>query len=523
MLTILDYVVIVVYLVAVVIFGIKISGRQRSTADYFLGGRDLPWWAVCFSVVATETSTLTVIGTPAIAYFGSLTFLQLTLGYIVGRIIVSLVFLPQYYQGNLNTAYAFLGERYGSRMRGTASITFLVTRLLADGVRLFATAIPIKVMADMAGLEMTYFQIIFVIGVITIVYTLVGGIKAVVWMDVVQMAIYVGGAVLAAVILIGEAPAGWWTAAVAEGKTQVFDFASSMSFPTMMTESYAFITAVVGGALFSMASHGTDQLIVQRLLTCRTIEDSQKALVVSGFIVLFQFALFLVVGLLLWAYYEGSTLVQLGVQRGDEIFPKFIIEGMPPGVSGIVLAGIIAAAMSTLSSSLNSLASSTMMDLVEKIIGKPLEEKRALRKSRILTFFWGFVFILFASLFTEQENPVVELGLAIAGYTYGGLLGVFLLGLLVKRTNETDAIISFLFTIVFMVVFIFGVWYSPSEGWMFMIRPDEGTIAQYGLRSVAWPWYPAIGAAVLLLVGSLLSLRHRQPPNTVGSDALSSR
>ncbi len=512
MLTLLDYLIIVVYLIAVVIFGIKISGRQRSTADYFLGGRDLPWWAVCFSVVATETSTLTVIGTPAIAYFGSLTFLQLAFGYIIGRIIVSAVFLPRYYKGNLNTAYAFLGERYGSAMRGTASVTFLITRLLADGVRLFATAIPIKVIADMAGLETTYFQIILLIGIVTIAYTLVGGIKAVVWMDVVQMGIYVGGAVVAVFILIGDAPAGWWPAAVAEGKTQVFDFSAGLNISTIFTEQYAFITAVVGGALFSMASHGTDQLIVQRLLTCRSLADSRKALITSGFVVLFQFALFLVVGLLLWGYYEGATVVELGLQRGDEIFPRFIIEGMPPGVSGIVLAGIIAAAMSTLSSSLNSLASSTMLDLYEKIAGREMEEKRALRVSRILTFFWGFVFIGFASLFTEQENPVVELGLAIAGYTYGGLLGVFLLGLLVKRTNQTDAIISFLFTIVFMVVFIFGVWYSPAEGWMFVIRPDDAMVAELGLRPVAWPWYPAIGAAVHLIVGSLLSLRHSVPP-----------
>lgn len=514
MLTLLDYVVIAVYLLAVVIFGIKISGRQRSTADYFLGGRDLPWWAVCFSVVATETSTLTVIGTPAIAYLGSLTFLQLALGYIIGRIIVSIVFIPRYYKGNLNTAYAFLGQRYGSAMQGTASVTFLITRLLADGVRLFATAIPIKVMADVSGLETTYFQIILLIGIVTIIYTLVGGIKAVVWMDVVQMGIYVGGAVVAMFILLGDAPAGWWTAAVAEGKTRVFNFESGLNPSLILTEQYAFITAVVGGALFSMASHGTDHLIVQRLLTCRTQADSQRALIVSGVLVLAQFALFLVVGLLLWAYYNGASLVELGLQRGDEIFPRFIIEGMPPGVSGLVLAGILAAAMSTLSSSLNSLASSTMLDLYEKIAGREMEQKRALRVSRLLTFFWGFVFIGFASLFTEQENPVIELGLAIAGYTYGGLLGVFLLGLIVKRTNQTDAVISFIFTIIFMVVFIFGVWYSPEAGWMFVIRPDDAMIADLGLRAVAWPWYPAIGAAVHLVVGSLLSLRHKQPSDT---------
>jgi solute:Na+ symporter, SSS family len=258
MLTTLDYSVIVVYLIAVVIFGIKVSGRQRTTSDYFLGGRDLPWWAVCFSVVATETSTLTVIGIPAVAYLGSLTFLQLTFGYIIGRIVVSIYFLPRYYKGNLSTAYAFLGERYGQGMRSTASVTFLITRLLADGVRLFATAIPLKVMADMAGLEMSYFQIILLIGIATIAYTLIGGIKAVVWMDVVQMGIYVGGAIIAVFMLLGEAPTGWLAAAAAEGKTQIFDFQMGDGVAAWLTNPYAFITAVVGGALFRW--HRTERI-----------------------------------------------------------------------------------------------------------------------------------------------------------------------------------------------------------------------------------------------------------------------
>jgi solute:Na+ symporter, SSS family len=259
-----------------------------------------------------------------------------------------------------------------------------------------------------------------------------------------------------------------------------------------------------------MASHGTDQLIVQRLLTCRSQADSQRALVASGILVFAQFALFLTVGLLLWAYYGGAPLVELGLTRSDEIFPRYIIEGMPAGLSGLILAGIIAAAMSTLSSSLNSLASSTMFDLYEHLGGSKLSDEKALRVSRILTFFWGFVFIGFASLFTDQQNPVVELGLAIAGYTYGGLLGVFLLGLLVSRTRQSDAIISFVFTIAFMVVFIFGVWHSPSEGWMFVLAPGTEAIAERGLRPIAWPWYPMIGATVHLIVGSLLSLRHKQ-------------
>ena len=217
--TTLDLVVIAIYLSGVALFGIWAGGSQQSTADYFLGGRDLPWWAVCFSVVATETSTLTVVGVPAVAYGGSLTFLQITFGYLVGRIIVSLYFLPRYYAGKLNTAYAFLGDRFGDTMQGAASVTFLATRLLADGVRLFATAIPLKVIANMAGLETTYFEIIFVIGAVTALYTLVGGIKAVVWMDVVQMLLYVGGALAAIFFLFGDVPAGWWSTAVEAGKT----------------------------------------------------------------------------------------------------------------------------------------------------------------------------------------------------------------------------------------------------------------------------------------------------------------
>lgn len=509
MLTTIDYVVILVYFFGVAAFGIIAGGKQTSTTDYFLGGRDLPWWAVCFSVVATETSTLTVIGIPAVAYGGALTFLQLTFGYLIGRVIVSVLFLPRYYKGKLSTAYEFLGNRYGDTMRGTASVTFLVTRLLADGVRLFATAIPLKVIADSAGLEMSYFQIIALIGLVTIIYTYIGGIKAVVWMDVVQMLVYVGGAIGAMFVLLGEVPSGWWAEAVDAGKTMTINFAFDESLSAWLTEPYTFFTAVIGGAVFTMASHGTDQLIVQRLLTCRNIQDSQKALIGSGILVMIQFALFLFVGLLLWSYYGGVAVQELGLTRGDEIFPKFIIEGMPPGVSGLLLAGIVAAAMSTLSSSLNSLASSSMLDLYERIRGRAIEGSRALTVSRLLTLVWGVVFILFANLFQNQDNPVVELGLAIASFTYGGLLGVFLLGLVNRRTNQVDAVIAFVVTIAFMVWVIFAVWYGPEVGWVIDLRPAAETIAQQSLRPIGWPWYTVIGSAVTLILGSLLALRHR--------------
>ena len=515
MLTTLDYSVIAVYLIGVAALGIKMGGRQKSTTDYFLGGRDLPWWAVCFSVVATETSTLTVISVPAVAYGGAMTFLQITLGYLFGRILVSLLFLPRYFKGNLVTAYAFLGDRYGDGMRATASVTFLVTRLLADGVRLFATAIPLKVIADTAGFTLfgdpiSYFQIILLLGLITVVYTLIGGIKAVVWMDVVQMLLYIGGGVLALVLLLDSASGGWWAEAAAVGKTKILDIGFGQSLSEWVTQPYVFLTAVVGGTIFSMASHGTDQLIVQRLLTCRNLRDSQKALVGSALIVMVQFALFLFVGLLLWIYYDGATPAALGLSRADEIFPKYIIEGLPAGLSGLILAGIIAAAMSTLSSSLNSLASSSMMDLYERFKGEALEASKALTISRGLTLFWGIVFVVFASLFEDTQNPVVELGLAIASFTYGGLLGVFLLGLLNKQTRQADAILSFFITIVLMVVIIFGIWYSTQEGWVFTINPADAVKAARALRPIGWPWYTVIGTLAMLAIGSLLGLRHRR-------------
>jgi SSS family transporter len=508
MLTPLDYTVIAVYVIGTALFGLKAGGRQTSTSDYFLGNRNLPWWAVCFSVVATETSTLTVIGVPAVSYGGTLLFMQITFGYLLGRLVVALLFLPRYYQGNLVTAYALLSTRYGDGMRATASATFLLTRLLADGVRLFATAIPLKVIAESAGIDVSYFTIIAAIGVITIIYTLVGGIKAVVWMDVIQMTLYVGGAIVAIILLAGGLPEGWLGAAAAEGKTQIFSWGPTESFGAWATTNYTFLAAVIGGAIFSMASHGTDQLIVQRLLTCKNLADSRKALIGSGFMVMLQFALFLIVGLMLWAHYQGASLDALGLTRGDEIFPKYIIEEMPPGLSGLLLAGIIAAAMSTLSSSLNALASSTMMDLYERFASKKLGDAKGLRLSRYFTLFWGVVFIGFASLFTGQDNPVVELGLAIASFTYGGLLGVFLLGLLDRRTRETDAVIAFLFTIVAMFFVIRGVWYSAETGWTFQLILFASDASQ-GLSGIGWPWYTAMGALITLVVGGLLGLRHR--------------
>jgi SSS family transporter len=504
-LTTFDYLVIAVYLVAVAYFGVRIAGRQTSTDDYFLGNRNLSWWVVCFSIVATETSTLTIIGLPAISYGGTLTFLQLTLGYLLGRTVVSLVLLPRYYERHLVTTYEFLGLRYGNVMRSVASVTFLVTRLLADGVRLFASAIPLKVIALSAGFDISYFEIIFILGMITVFYTLIGGIKAVVWMDVVQLGVYLFGGVVAIVLLIGEVPADWWGNVLRAGKATVFDTGLDRSLSGILTQAYILPTAVLGGAVFSVASHGTDQLIVQRLLACRSLRDSQRALVASAIVVMFQFALFLLIGLLLWSYYGGSTMSELGLSRTDEIFPKFVVEGLPAGLSGLLLAGIIAAAMSTLSSTVNSLASSSLMDIFRSFAGTTVDEARSLVTSRILTLFWGAVLIGFASLFEDSDNAVVELGLTIASYTYGGLLGVFLLGILVKRSKQSDALAAFGITIVSMILIVFGLWHSSGTGWQFIFNPTDAEISEYDLVAIAWPWYPVIGSAITVVCGAVLA------------------
>ncbi len=522
MLTPLDVAVLIVYAVGVVAFGLRAGGTQRTTQDYFLGGRDLPWWAVCFSIVATETSTLTVIGVPAVAYLGSLTFLQLTIGYILGRTVVAAVLLPRYFRGEQQTAYAFLGDRFGDGMRALASVTFLLTRLLADGVRLFATAIPIQVIARAAGLEVGYPVVILAIGVVTAAYTYVGGLKAVVWMDVVQMGIYVGGAVLALVLLASGPLAGTLAEAADAGKLQLVDWGWSEGLGVFLTSPYAFLVAVGGGTVFAMASHGTDQLIVQRVLACRSLEDGRKAMVWSGVFVAAQFALFLAVGLGLWVHYGGAPLAELGLTRGDELFPSYILAEIPPGLRGLLFAGIIAAAMSTLSSSLNALAGSTLMDLLERLSGWRPTPERALSLSRVLTLVWAAVFVGFAMLFTGMNNPVVELGLGIAGFTYGGLLGAFVLGLVNRRARQADAVVAFLVAIGVMVFVIFGLWYSTTQGaWVADWRPTAAAREALGLRAVAWPLYPVVGAAITVGLGGALGLRHTTPLATPveGADA----
>ncbi len=441
-----DYVIVVVYLIGVALFGILSSGKQTSAKDYFLGSKKIPWWAVCFSVVATETSTLTFISIPGLAYLTNMNFLQLALGYLIGRIIVAAIFIPRYYRGEIETAYQFLGNRFGSPMRKYSSITFIVLRIFADGVRLFTTAIPIKFVTGLG-----YFECIVIIGVITLIYSYIGGIKAIIWTDVIQMFIYIGGAIASIVVIFNLLPNGWQDVvnfAAPADKFQIFNF----NFPTFsqfFTGPYNIVGGLVGGAFLSMASHGTDQLIVQRLLTCETKRDAQKALIGSGVLVLIQFAIFLVIGVMLYALYQGADYKTLKIGeyfliKSDEIFPKFIIQNLPIGIAGLVIAGLLSASMSTLSSAFNSLASTTVMDLFKK----KATDKAELKFSRLATLFWGLVIIGTGLMFQDEKNPAVDYALKIQSMIYGGLLGVFLLGIIYKKAALKDAVISYTFAII---------------------------------------------------------------------------
>ncbi|MDX1591359.1 MAG: sodium:solute symporter, partial [Balneolaceae bacterium] len=386
----LDGIVIVVYLAAVAVFGIKSAGTQSSSTDYFLGGRNMPWWAILFSVVATETSTLTFISIPAVAYGGNLTFLQLTFGYILGRILVAVWFLPAYMKGEMTTAYQFLEQRFGSGMRKAAGSTFIITRLLADGVRLFATAIPLAIIFRFAGVldswgdGSIYVLAILIIAVVTLVYTFIGGIRAVIWMDVVQMVVYLGGALFAMLLMLGKIEAGLPEIAAFltdEGKLMLFNWGTGLSIREFLADPYVFWISLFGGAIFSIASHGTDQLIVQRLLATGDLKSSQKALIWSGFAASAQFAFFLLIGLLLYVFYAGAGLDELNLRTTDEIFARFIVDQMPAGVAGLIIASLFAAAMSSLSSSLNALASSTTYDLLKPVLGEDWDKEHELRIS----------------------------------------------------------------------------------------------------------------------------------------------
>jgi Na+/proline symporter len=496
----LDLIILVAYLVGTVLFGTWFSKKQQNVKDYFTSSTRVPWWAIMASVVSTETSSLTFVSVPGFAFTGNFTFLQLVIGYLFGRLAVTLIFVPLYFRGELMTVYQLLGQRFGGGVRRAASSLFLLTRSIADGFRLYLTGLVLAaVVLALPGAEaqaQTWFPslnptitiIVFsvlVMGIATITFSYFGGIDAVIWTDVTQLGIYLVGAFVAAIILLGKIPGGWSEVVAvgsATGKFTLFDFTWSI------TKSYTFWSGLIGGAFLTTATHGTDQLMVQRYLCGDSPQGARKALLVSGLVVFAQFALFLLIGVMLNVFYtnyasgEMAAFMVDGRPRGDRVFPHFIVNHLPPGVVGLVIAAIAAAAFT---SSLNSQAATTMADFYMPLMEEKTERKKSqahyIAASKAFTALWGVVQIatgMFAALYLERS--MVDQVLDIQSFTNGVILGIFFLGTFTERVQSAAATVGI---VCGAAVMLYVKFRTP----------------------ISWQWYVVIGSLTTFAVGWLAS------------------
>ena len=445
----LDYAVVAVYLVAITAFGSYFARFQKNTTSYFLTDNSTPWWAICFTIVATETSTLTFIGVPASAYAGNWTFLQLAAGYVAGRIVVSIVFLPRYFRGALVTSYQLLQHRFGPSVSTIAAGLFLLTRSLADGIRLFATALVIHIVT---GVPVPW--TIVVLGSAMIVYTVRGGSAAVIWTDVVQMGVYVAGALVVFVALLQQIPGGWSEVVrigSAAGKFTVFDFSLE---PTRV---YTFWAGLAGGIALTLATHGTDQFLVQRLLSADSPRGAARGLVLSGFIVFAQFTLFLAIGAMLYAYHQHFPLTA-ALPRNDAILPRFIVDHLPHGLVGFIIAAIVAAALSP---SINAMAATTINDFYLKYVKTRPDDAQLLRLSKAFTVMWGIVQLGVALGAQWLDQSVLDAGLSVLSLTTGPVLGAFLVGVFSRRVGSAAMIAGMCVGALVLVT----LWWNAAVGW----------------------------------------------------------
>jgi len=455
----LDYAVVTAYLVAITLFGSYFARFQKNTRNYFLTDQSTPWWAICFTIVATETSTLTFIGVPASAYAGNWTFLQLAAGYVIGRLVVSVLFLPQYFRGALVTSYQLLQRRFGPSVSTVAAGLFLVTRSLADGIRLFATALVISIVT---GVPVPW--TVCVLGGAMIVYTVRGGSAAVIWTDVVQMFIYVAGALVVFFALLNQIPGGWGEVVrlgSAAGKFTVFDLSLDPK------KIYTLWAGLAGGIALTLATHGTDQFLVQRLLSADSPRSAARGLVLSGFIVFAQFVLFLTIGAMLYAYHQHFPLTA-ALPRNDAILPQFIVDRLPHGLIGFIVAAIVAAALSP---SINAMAATTVNDFYLRYVNAKPDEAKLLRLSKQLTVFWGIVQLIVALGAQWLDQSVLDAGLSVLSLTTGPVLGAFLVGVTTRRVGAAAMIAGMALGSAVLV----WAWWTAAVG---------------------WTWYALIGAAV---------------------------
>ncbi len=491
-----DFVVLAVLLAGSVIVGLR-TGRGMSSADaYLLGDRSLPWWAILGSIVATETSTATVLSIPGEAAAGvGLRWLQLPLGYLLGRLIVARLLLPRYFDGQLMTAYELLEKRFGGFTRRMCSLVFLIARNLGDGLRLFLAGLVLQTF-----LGWRFETGVVVMGVVTVIYTVLGGLKSVVWNDCIQFVIYTAGGLAAVFVLANRIPGGWsefGSFAAASGQLQVLDFTWSLEQP------FNFWAGLIGGAVLTIGTHGTDHMMVQRYLSARSLGDAKKAVIWSGVVVLLQFALFLVIGVQLACFLNATS--QPFPKTSDQIFVEFIVRDFPRGYGliGLMLAAVLSAAMSTLSSSLNASASAVLNDFWLPLRRQTAPEAKVqLRWSRWLTLIFGVVQIGTALWARTLERSVVQNALSIAGFSAGLLLGIFLLGVFSRRAGQTAALVGAACGLGVLLVVKF-------------VLPEGIRMAGFTLQlKLAWPWLALIGSTTTCVCGSLAAVLRPGAPRS---------
>jgi SSS family transporter len=445
----------------VLLAGVVFARRQKTTRRFFLASHAVPWWAIAASIVATETSTITFISVPGIAWAkgGDFRFLQVVFGYVVARLIIAAVFMPWYFRGELVTVYELLQTRFAPSVKALAATLFVVMRTIADGVRLLLTAYVLSALIDNLGVT----GAIIGLGVIMTIFTLTGGIEAIVWIEVVQLAIYVGGAIAAAVVLLGDVGFEHAIAlGAAQQKFRLFDFSFDL------TKTYTFWSGLIGGTFLTLSTHGTDQYMVQRYLCTDRPRSAAKAVIASGLVVLVQFSFFLFIGVLLFAFYGSNA----PVSAPDQVFPHFIANHLPTGLSGLVVAAILAAAMS---SSLSAIASTVVSDLF-----RPRDDRRAMRLSRVIIVIAGIAQIAVGVALQQTTRSALGTALAVASLINGPILGVFFLGA-TKRAGTTSALVGMTAGIIAVGIVAFAT-------------------------KVAWPWYAVVGSLVTFGVGMLASV-----------------
>src|SRR5215207_1558240 len=463
----LDLAILLAYMAAMVGLGLWLGRGARDVSEYAVGSRDLPWWLILFSIIATETSSVTFLSIPGFAFERDFTWIQIALGFLVGRFAVAFLLLPQYFRGSLFTAYEVLHRRFGGATRQTASALFIVTRSLADGLRLFLSAL---VLQEMTGISIPW--AVAALGITTIVYTYVGGMRAVLWTDLIQFILYIVGALVAFAAILARLPGGWDQLVAmgqAAGKFRAFDFRLDWSEP------YGFWAGLVGGTFITLGSHGVDQLMVQRYLSARGLRDARRALCASGLVVVAQFAFFLLIGVGLWSFYQLHPPA-IPFDRPDRVFARFILDELPTGLVGLLLGAIFAAAMT---SSLNSCATVAVNDLLR------ISPERELRVTRVLTAVFGAVQIAVGIAGQWVQTSIVSSVLGIAAFTTGIVLGVFFLGMFTRRVGQCAALAGFVFGLAAMT-------------WIYFATP------------LAWTWYALAGSLLTVFAGLAASLVTRR-------------